>query len=972
MELNRQSADAHSAGEAAGAPSTFQPSKRHAGRSANDWSQAPDSGEGRPPFDAEQALLHLQTLGIDPATAWFRSIRHRAGANPRRKGADLRGFDATELEAESRAGAAIYVIPNGHGSTASGTRKGRPTGAVVDADITECRVVFAEWDQGTLTEQQARLDDAGLPTPSLLLHTGGKSLHAYWLLTDSVDPQTWREAMARLIEHTDADPACRNPSRVMRLAGSPYINKATGKPTGAIAEIIDAPGHRYDLATLLAALPELEPEPEPEPVPRRRAIHPDANGAPDEATRARLMLDAIKPADFAAYDDWLEVGMALNSVGPELLDDWIAWSQQIPGYGRRADRLECAYRWRTFKANQPGGVTIATLHRIARDRYGYREPRRTRSSNSRKPASDRHPPRQQGQRRRDDGASPPNGGWPPADTYWPAWTGTPRKLSHTQRINCLERCIRHEVLRQRNSLRRRARLLRFARKLGLAKEFGPKEIAQRVLEAQAGLQGHDFRPLSADDRAVMGKPTVEWLIPDLIPANDLTIVGGRPKVGKSRVSFAITHAVVEQIGFLGSQPPAEARPVILVTDDQADGDSADMLDMLGLWDHPLLYWSRHFRVTEQNLDRLLAAIDANPGALVVLDSLRSISRCLPHGENDPEIGATLYDLKQAVIDHGGTLLLIHHCNKAENLSGVEALSGHTAIPGAANAVFTLHYLIGEHGPLKDDPLRRLVREGRSGLPLDIVISGTAGTGKFHKVCPYADWKQQIKEAQKQENTTEQQKKALAVIETEPERWWTVRDVTEELGLHWEASRQGDGQGVRRSLDRLAQLGLAESIKVGNAKTYRSTRPTRTNHSDDLTPLTLLLKRNGSERSQEVNPFDSCDSSESTPDQGANRSQRGDSSESTAPEGRSHESHPQVPTPRPEGATPVWVPELCRLVAERPGATAAELAIALDPTRSGQPKGRDVKPWLDRIRAELEQPQAEPPPAADAPAAMADP
>jgi UDP-N-acetylglucosamine--N-acetylmuramyl-(pentapeptide) pyrophosphoryl-undecaprenol N-acetylglucosamine transferase len=67
-----------------------------------------------------------------------------------------------------------------------------------------------------------------------------------------------------------------------------------------------------------------------------------------------------------------------------------------------------------------------------------------------------------------------------------------------------------------------------------------------------------------------------------------------------------------------------------------------------------------------------------------LDSLRSITRSCCFGENDPEMGSLIYDLKHQITDAGGTLLLIHHCNKANDTTGTEALSGHNAIAGAAN------------------------------------------------------------------------------------------------------------------------------------------------------------------------------------------------------------------------------------------------------------------------------------------------
>ena len=124
-------------------------------------------------------------------------------------------------------------------------------------------------------------------------------------------------------------------------------------------------------------------------------------------------------------------------------------------------------------------------------------------------------------------------------------------------------------------------------------------------------------------------------------------------------------------------------------------------------------------MTERNLDGLLKTIEANPGAVVVMDSLRSVTRSTGIDENSPEIGPLLYDLKTAVTDAGGTLMLVHHCNKSNDTIGTEALSGHNSIPSAGNTVITLHYL----GDNKETLNRRMVREARSGQGADLVVTG---------------------------------------------------------------------------------------------------------------------------------------------------------------------------------------------------------------------------------------------------------
>ena len=82
----------------------------------------------------------------------------------------------------------------------------------------------------------------------------------------------------------------------------------------------------------------------------------------------------------------------------------------------------------------------------------------------------------------------------------------------------------------------------------------------------------------------------------------------------------------------------------------------------------------------------------------------------------------LYDLKHAITEEGGTFILLHHANKDNNNVGVDALSGNTAISGAANTVLTIHYLKDpETNKLqKNIKERRILSEARSGDDFDFI------------------------------------------------------------------------------------------------------------------------------------------------------------------------------------------------------------------------------------------------------------
>ncbi len=75
---------------------------------------------------------------------------------------------------------------------------------------------------------------------------------------------------------------------------------------------------------------------------------------------ALTALSRISRTRADGYDDWLRVGMALQSAGASC-DDWDNWSRQSAKYKPG----DCAKRWATFK---PGdGVTVSTLVHMAKE-----------------------------------------------------------------------------------------------------------------------------------------------------------------------------------------------------------------------------------------------------------------------------------------------------------------------------------------------------------------------------------------------------------------------------------------------------------------------------------------------------------------------------------------------------------------------------------------------------------------------------
>tara|TARA_Y100001968_G_scaffold187202_1_gene171549 strand:- start:242 stop:715 length:474 start_codon:yes stop_codon:yes gene_type:complete len=102
-------------------------------------------------------------------------------------------------------------------------------------------------------------------------------------------------------------------------------------------------------------------------------------------------------------------------------------------------------------------------------------------------------------------------------------------------------------------------------------------------------------------------------------------------------------------------------------------------------------------------------------------------------------------------------------NKFCDQVGVEAVSCHNSIVGAAKTIFTLHYLKDIKGYLKkDSPERRIVREARSGAGLDAVIKQSNDAGFVYQ-CIFDELAQkEDQEAEKNQRVKELLKIPAAV------------------------------------------------------------------------------------------------------------------------------------------------------------------------------------------------------------------
>lgn len=226
----------------------------------------------------------------------------------------------------------------------------RAEGGSTNGDVLLARCLFVDFDGIALAEVRRRIDEAGLPNPTLIINSG-HGYHAYWRLDEPLhDLGEWRLRQEGLIDVVNSDRSIKDAARIMR---APAFTNTKAKPVAC--EIVECdPARQYPIDEF----PRAAPTPAHTPATR-------VNGQVNKAERENALryLKQLKPGRADEYASWLSIGMALHSVddSDSMLMEWDRWSRTS---SRWQDGI-CAEKWGTFTAN--GSLRIATLHAWANE-----------------------------------------------------------------------------------------------------------------------------------------------------------------------------------------------------------------------------------------------------------------------------------------------------------------------------------------------------------------------------------------------------------------------------------------------------------------------------------------------------------------------------------------------------------------------------------------------------------------------------
>ena len=623
-------------------------------------------------------------------------------------------------------------------------------------EITKSRLLVYEIDDEELTSQWGVWEDAGLPEPTVVMDSGNKSYHVWHALKEYADIEVIENLRKRISQtiwnycgfNTDTSlHSCHQPTR---LAG------AIHPKGGRRSTVVYGTGNTYSIEEILKATDDIEEDENTNNFDKgklwREDIEPIENNKYPKPNQIEIKL----PVDLAISNktkQLIKTGIQKGAKGNRhtkafsIYQDLKAAEMQLKDLGYQVLEDDADNKFKEFLENSEmfDGDINKGFERHAR-KYGtgsFTCGQLSKGSVLRSVAS--------------------------YCSKLGIWKLEKDELKITHLINkslaykmdFFSRYVDRTVRQHRNSIRRLAYLRDVRVKLKLQHVIKEDQLIKMIMESQDVLAGNIYKSINAATRIAEGLPELNWLVENRIPKTDLTIIGGKPKVGKTRLSIGLARCLLMGEEFLDVKPAGLSK-IILITDDQSDADSGQMMQAAGIYEHPNLYWSKKFRYTENDINRVLKDIKTFDEPIVILDSFRSTTRTTGVRENDQEAGMILYDLKHAITEEGGTFILLHHANKDNNNVGVDALSGNTAISGAANTVLTIHHLQDpETNKLqKNIKERRIVREARSGEDFDLIATLNFDNS-FKVVCNFEDY-------QEKQTVEEQEKKVIDKLKKVPD------------------------------------------------------------------------------------------------------------------------------------------------------------------------------------------------------------
>ena len=245
---------------------------------------------------------------------------------------------------------------------------------------------------------------------------------------------------------------------------------------------------------------------------------------------------------------------------------------------------------------------------------------------------------------------------------------------------------------------------------GLFGEFPPAATNTKEWKSPNPLRK---RMITNDELLARAPDYTDWLVDDIITADELYMLAASPRAGKSLMAFTLAYATATGSKFLGH--PCAQGAVIYISCEDSEAKTKERQMKQG-WGAGLpIYWLDNFVLGE--LDHLKELIEEVGARLVVFDTFAQI-RDDSYSEGAAEMNNVLKPLQQMCKALRCAALLVHHTKKvtldnAGTINVFDTIRGSSAIRGACRGVLII--------AAEERSYRLFVENGWGKLDLQILL-----------------------------------------------------------------------------------------------------------------------------------------------------------------------------------------------------------------------------------------------------------
>ena len=203
-----------------------------------------------------------------------------------------------------------------------------------------------------------------------------------------------------------------------------------------------------------------------------------------------------------------------------------------------------------------------------------------------------------------------------------------------------------------------------------------------------------FEVMGLDDFFDETSDAVDYLIPGLLPKGESALLVAPPKVGKTLLAINLAFAVATGEDYFLGEKTLTGRVLFVSVDESRQSTKAKLIKRgFRKSDAENIRIITQFEVSQ--LEKLEAEIEDFHPTLVIIDSLKRITKGSAISENSAEFSDVVYTISELCNRYGASTVLIHHSKKDNETIGVDNVRGSSAIVGALGNVWLMNRVAKE-------------------------------------------------------------------------------------------------------------------------------------------------------------------------------------------------------------------------------------------------------------------------------------